>query len=53
MAPETVALDSNSERARVRRLAKFAILLSIFALEGLWIVGLIRLVTRAAWTMPP
>ena len=49
--PETVAL--NLERAPVSRGAKLAILLSAFALEGLWIAGLIWMVARIGWTLPP
>jgi hypothetical protein len=55
--PETVALKHDAIQSvlpsRGRKLAKLAILLSVITLEGLWVVGLIWLVTRIWWTMPP
>ena len=51
--PETVALDYDSKLTRVSRGAKLAILLGVFALEGLWIAGMIWMVARIGGTLPP
>jgi hypothetical protein len=54
---ETVTLKHDGIQSvlpsRGRKLAKLAILLSVITLEGLWVVGLIWLVTKAVWTLPP